>query len=89
MVAVNFAKAFQRHVDCPGADVAGGTVAAVLAAYFEQRPAARSYVLDESGAVRRHVAIFHNNDQIADRTTLSDPVDPSDRIDVFQALSGG
>lgn len=89
MVAVNFAKAFRRHVDCPGADVAGGTVAEVLAAYFELHPAARSYVLDESGAVRRHVAIFHDNDQVADRTTLSDPVGGGDRIDVFQALSGG
>ena len=89
MVEVNFAKAFRRHVDCPDADVAGTTVAEVLDAYFAIRPAARSYVLDESGAVRRHVAVFHNNDQLLDRTTLSDPVEHGDRIDVFQALSGG
>ncbi len=89
MVAVSFAKAFRRHVECPDADVAGSTVGEVLAAYFADRPAARSYVLDESGAVRKHVAVFCNNDQIADRTDLSDPVDDGDRVDVFQALSGG
>ena len=67
MVAVNFAKAFRRHVECPDADVGGSTVGEVLDAYFADRPAARSYVLDEAGAVRPHVAVFHNSDQISDR----------------------
>ena len=89
MVAVSFARAFRRHVECPDADVGGATVGEVLDAYFDGQPAARSYVLDEAGAVRKHVAVFHNSDQIADRTGLSDPVDSGDRIDVFQALSGG
>ena len=89
MVEVRFAKAFKRHVDCPDSDATGATVAEVLGAYFDRQPAARSYVLDESGAVRKHVAVFHNSDQLVDRVRLTDPVDDGDRIDVFQALSGG
>lgn len=89
MAEVTFAKAFQRHVDCPSASVAGGTVGEVLAGYFDQRPPVRGYVLDDVGAVRRHVAVFVNDDLISDRTSLTDLVDDGDRIHVFQALSGG
>jgi len=86
---VSFARAFRRHVDCPAATVPGRTVAEVLDNYFERQPAVRSYVLDESGAVRKHIAVFCDNDQIVDRATLTDPVADGSRIDVFQALSGG
>jgi molybdopterin converting factor small subunit len=86
---VAFAKAFRRHVECPDAVVDGATVGAALGAYFELHPAVRSYVVDESGAVRKHVAVFCNDELITDRATLADPVAGGDRIHVFQALSGG
>jgi len=89
MADVVFAKAFRRHVDCPDATVDGTTVGGVLRAYFEVNPAVRSYVLDETGAVRKHVAVFVNDDLITDRTNLADSVGDGDRIHVFQALSGG
>ena len=89
MAEVVFAKAFRRHVDCPDTAVSGGTVGEVLHAYFELHPGVRGYVVDESGAVRKHVAVFHNDDLITDRTGLGDPVAAGDRIHVFQALSGG
>ncbi len=89
MIEVAFAKAFRRHVDCPTASVAGKTVGDVLAAYFERHPQVRGYVLDDAGAVRRHVAVFVNDDVITDRTSLADAVATGDRIHVFQALSGG
>jgi len=86
---VVFAKAFRRHVDCPDATVPGGTLSEVLARYFECRPSVRGYVLDEAGAVRKHVALFVDGDLIGDRTTLTDPVGAHSTIHVFQALSGG
>ncbi len=89
MVEVTFAKAFQRHVACPAASVVGCTVGEALAGYFEQRPPVRGYVLDDAGAVRRHVAVFVNGDLVTDRTSLTDTVANGDRIHVFQALSGG
>lgn len=86
---MRFAKAFRRHVDCPDVDVAGATVRQVLAAYFGENPAVRSYVVDESFALRRHVAVFVNDRQLIDRRELSDPVADTDEVYVFQALSGG
>ena len=89
VVAVVFAKAFRRHVECPDGAYPGATVRAVLDAYCADHPQVRPYVLDDAGAVRKHVAIFVGDDLIADRTTLSDAVAPDGRIHVFQALSGG
>jgi sulfur carrier protein ThiS len=89
VVEVAFAKAFRRHVDCPTTSVPGQTVGDALIAYFERHPQVRGYVLDDAGAVRRHVAVFVNDDVITDRTSLADGVAAGDRIHVFQALSGG
>ena len=89
MARVSFAKAIQRHAECPAADIAGETLRGVLDGYFDAHPAARTYVLDERGAVRKHVAVFVNDTLVLDREQLSDPIADGDRISVFQALSGG
>lgn len=89
MVQIEFAKAFRRHVECPDASVDGTTVRQALVAYFEQFPAVRSYVVDDAGAVRRHVTLFVGADLIVDRAHQSDVLPDGGRIYVFQALSGG
>ena len=50
---------------------------------------ARSYVLDDQAALRRHMTIFVDGVNIRDRAHLSDPVSDDSKIYVFQALSGG
>lgn len=89
MVEIEFAKAFRRHVECPSATVEAVSVGAALDAYFQLFPPVRSYVVDDAGSVRKHVAVFLNDDLIVDRVTLADPVADGDRLQVFQALSGG
>ncbi len=89
MPHVSFTPHLQMHLDCPPLDAAGSTVQEVLSTVFEQRPKLRSYVLDDQGAVRKHVTIFINQRPIADRRSLSDAVAEFDQIFVFQALSGG
>jgi hypothetical protein len=89
MPRVSFTKNLERHVECPARDVAGRTVKEVLEAYFAQHPRVRGYVLDEQGAVRKHMVLFVNGDQIDDRERLSDAIGPSDELHVMQALSGG
>lgn len=89
MATVRFAKAFRRHVECPEEIVTGATLREVLHGYFGRHPSTQSYVLDELGAVRKHIAVFVNANQIIDRRHLTDPVSDDDTVDVFQALSGG
>jgi sulfur-carrier protein len=89
MPIVTFTSALRRFLEAPPAEVAGGTVGEALAAVFAERPALRGYVLDDQGAVRRHVAVYVNGTAVRDRAKLSDPVGPKDEIYVFQALTGG
>jgi molybdopterin converting factor small subunit len=89
MATLVFAASLRRHVDAPAARLAGATLRAVLEAYFSAHPPVRGYVLDDQGAVRKHVAIFINGTLIRDRAGLADPVRESDEIYVVQALSGG
>lgn len=89
MPTVTFAPALTRHVPCPQQDVDAPTLEAALAAAFRAAPALRGYVLDEQGAVRKHVAVFVNGEMIPSRSELGRPLAPGDRIMVIQALTGG
>lgn len=89
MARVVFTANLQRHVPCPPSTVDGRTVGEALDHVFEENPRLRGYVVDERGALRRHMTIFVDGDLITDRKTLSDAVGPQSEIYVMQALSGG
>jgi molybdopterin synthase sulfur carrier subunit len=89
MPVVHFTANLRRHVSCPTVMVAGTTVGEVLARVFEQNPQLRGYVVDEQGAIRKHMNVFVDGVQIRDRIELADPVTADSEIHVFQALSGG
>lgn len=89
MPRVTFTENIQRHLRCPPTRTGGGTVGEALTDFFRKHPQARGYVLDDQGAVRKHVVIFVNGLQIQDRRGLGDAVGPNTEIYVMQALSGG
>ena len=89
MPTVEFAPALTRHVACPALGVAAPTLRLALEAAFEAAPAMRAYVLDEQGAVRKHVAVFVNARMIPSRSELDQPLAPADKVMVIQALTGG
>lgn len=89
MALVVFTENLKRHVDCPDAEADGATVREVLERVFAERPRLRGYVVDERGALRKHMTIFVDGEAIRDRMLLSDPVEVATRIHVMQALSGG
>jgi sulfur carrier protein ThiS len=89
MPTVEFAAALTRHVPCPPQQVPPGTVATALTAAFAAAPSLRGYVLDEQGAVRKHVAVFVNGEMVRRDVVLERDVGSADRIMVIQALTGG
>ena len=89
MAKVIFTANIQRHVACPQAQAAGRTVREVLENVFASNSEARSYVLDDQSALRKHMAIFVDGQMIRDRARLADAVTEASTIYVFQALSGG
>ncbi len=67
-------------------DAEGATVADLLADLERRYPGIRFRLIDEQGAVRRHMRIYVNREQIID---LATPVRPTDQVHILQALSGG
>jgi sulfur carrier protein ThiS len=65
------------------------TVAELIARVNLRHPGLSAYIVDERGAVRKHVNIYVDGELVRDRTRLSDPLADGSVVDVIQALSGG
>lgn len=97
MAKVVLASALARWLPQTGAadasevtlEVPGTDVGAVLEHLFQRYPNLRGYVVDERGAVRRHVAIFVDGTAIHHGDNLQRALGENAEIYVMQALSGG
>ena len=67
----------------------GATVREVLVAVFAAQDRLGAYVLDDQGALRKHMTILIDGQRLKDLEKLSDPVTEESEIWVMQALSGG
>jgi len=89
MPKVVFTANIQRLVECPDSIADGEDVRTVLDSVFNANPRARSYILDDQAALRKHIAVFVDRVLVRDRIRLSDPVPENGTVYVMQALSGG
>jgi molybdopterin synthase sulfur carrier subunit len=89
MVRIEFTPQLSQHIDCPTATVEATTLRAALARVFEKNPQIRGYLLDDQGVVRKHIAVFINNQLLQHRDNLDIDLPPNAEIYVMQALSGG
>ncbi len=89
MIRVSFTRSLERFVACQARDVAGRTVAEALGAVFASDPRLKTYLVDEQGVLRKHVAVFVDGRPVRDRASLGDAVADGSEIFVMQALSGG
>lgn len=85
--------AFTRHLrevaPCEPTRYDGATLAEVLDAVGRDYPRLKSYVLDDQGRVRQHVAIFVDGALRPREGALGLPMSETTEVYVFQALSGG
>ncbi len=70
-------------------EVEAASVAEVVRAVDALAPGLADYVVDERGALRRHVNLFIGPEMVVDRAGLSDKVAASQTVTIAQALSGG
>ena len=89
MPRVTLAPYLMNACPAPGGAVSGTTVHEALEQVFLVTPALRSYVLDDQGALRKHVRIFLDGEPITDRARQCDAVKQESEIFLMQALSGG
>jgi len=67
----------------------GATVGALLDQLEGQYPGLKERLCDESGAVRRFVNIFANDEDIRFLQDLETPVKEGDEISIVPAIAGG
>jgi sulfur-carrier protein len=67
-------------------EASGATVAEMLDDLNSQFPGIRFRMIDEQDAIRQHMRIFVNGEQI---DGLAVPLTPADEVYILQALSGG
>lgn len=90
MVKVTFTPALKRFIpDLDCISVNGSTIAEVLEETGKAYPGLVDYLVEENGALRKHVNIFINGLKIRDRKKLTDHVSRHDEVFILQALSGG
>jgi len=70
-------------------DVPASTVAELIQRLDERVPGVAFYICDERGRLRQHVNVFVAGEMIVDRRGLSDRLEPTTRVFIAQALSGG
>jgi molybdopterin converting factor small subunit len=61
------------------------TVGELLRELEREHPAVGGWILDERGAIRRHINVFVNGERGREDTTVA----RDDRIEVLPAISGG
>jgi molybdopterin synthase sulfur carrier subunit len=69
--------------------IAARTVQAVLDDLARTRPALYRNVCDETGAVRRHLNIFVNDENVRDLAGLQTVLKGGDVVTIVPAVSGG
>jgi molybdopterin converting factor small subunit len=79
-----------KHLDVEVDDSgSAATVAAVLDAVGAMWPGVRDRALDDQGALRRHVNVFVNQENVRFTGGLSTPVTDGAELSIFPAVSGG
>ncbi|EXI70427.1 MAG TPA: MoaD/ThiS family protein [Candidatus Accumulibacter phosphatis] len=78
--------ALQSYTGGPWVEAEGATVGAVLDDLDRRYPGIRFRMVDEQGAIRRHMRIFWRRAMVFD---LSTPLAADGELMIVQALSGG
>lgn len=90
MPTIRFTAALKRFFpDLVDQEVSGNTVKDILVQVNQRYPGIQSYLIEETGGLRRHINIFVRGELITDRSGLQDELGAQDEVVIFQALSGG
>jgi sulfur-carrier protein len=75
--------------DAPELPVSAATVQHALDTIERTQPMLHRQVCDETGAVRRHLNLFVNDDNVRDLDGLRTRLRPGDLLTILPAVSGG
>jgi sulfur-carrier protein len=89
MAEIHFTSHLRNLVTDGPLSAAGATAGEALMNVLAAQPHMRSYVLDDRGALRKHVCIFADGERLAHESALARHIGPDSKLYIMQALSGG
>ncbi len=89
MAELIFTQQLARFLSVPEFHCEAVSLGEALQQCFSTYPQLGSYILDEQGHVRQHVAIFIDGQRLTDRRDLSLQLSSLSKVYILQALSGG
>ena len=70
---------------CAEQEIGGATVKELLRELEHEHPSVAGWILDERGAIRRHINVFVNGQRGGEETAVA----AGDRVEVLPAITGG
>ena len=90
MAIIKFTYALKRfYPDLNDLEVEVKNVNEVLEKIDIKYPGLKNYLVDDRGALRKHVNIFVDGELIFDREKMTDTLKTKSEVFIMQALSGG
>lgn len=89
MAKVTLTANLQKYFPSRELEVPGPTLRAVLDALETMRPQFLGYILEDNGAIRKHVNIFIDGQLLRDKANLTIALTSTSQVHIMQALSGG
>lgn len=90
MTTIEFTPHLRQHlVDVETLELEAASLKDVRGAIREEHPRLADYIFDEAGRIRKHVAIFVNDELQRDRDPDLIELPEGARVMILQALSGG
>lgn len=89
MAQVHFTAHLRSVIAKSPVEAGGSVVREAFRSVFLANPQLEGYVLDEQGALRKHVCVFLDGERLPNDRALDAPLQKGSEIYVMQALSGG
>lgn len=88
MIKVFLTANLQKYYPVSQFEADAGSLSQLLAIMDAERPQFSSYIVEESGTVRKHVNVFVNG-KLIPKMAAGREIPPGSEVHIMQALSGG
>lgn len=89
MVKVALTANLQKYYPEAKFEISASTLRELLRKMDEKQPFFSRYILEDDGAIRKHVNVFINGNIHSDKRNIDVKLAPGTQVHIMQALSGG
>ena len=89
LVKVALTANLQKYFPRSKFEIEASSVKELLRKMDAERPHFSSYIVEDNGAIRKHVNLFIDGEVVRDKSHVDIPLKAGSQVHIMQALSGG